>query len=77
MLAFVMGSFTISANNFNSSEEFADCDEYANNAANEEVSWVTTLFDGGQALMASYNYWLGVCESHNHGESELLSPIFL
>lgn len=54
-----------------------DCDDYAYNASVEEVGFFTHIITRGLARAESYNYWLGVCQSHDPSEGELLDPVFL
>ncbi len=57
--------------------ESQDCDEYAQNAADEEVGWFENYLTQGFAYAASYSYWLGLCEGVTAGGSELLDPVFI
>jgi hypothetical protein len=85
-LAFMLvGTFAFANNSVKS--EFSDnmlyfvaeqnCNEYASNAANEEVGWFENFVTQGQAYINSYNYWLGFCEGASAGGAIVLEPVFI
>ncbi|MFD2916967.1 hypothetical protein [Psychroserpens luteus] len=54
-----------------------DCNEYAANAADQEVGFWENFLTEGQAYMNSYNYWQGYCEGASAGGATVLDPVFI
>lgn len=58
-------------------ELVTDCEDYATRASGREVNPITDALSGHILGSVSYGYWLGVCESHDPADGELLDPVFL
>ena len=53
-----------------------DCNEYAANAADQEVGFWENAVSQGLAYLYSYNFWYGYCESAAL-DSTVLDPVFI